>query len=130
VAAVGAAAGAGLPVLAAVTTLMYFVVLYGLRPLARWARRFQPDALGLRIAYEDGRGLLRRIVALATEHGFAVVEFSTTSDYQDDEADQEHDTVSVSLRLTGRGNLSALTIALDETPGIRGVRRVESDIDD
>jgi putative Mg2+ transporter-C (MgtC) family protein len=132
VAAVGAAAAAGLPILAAVTTAMYFFVLYALRPVARWARRFQPDTLGLRITYLDGRGLLREIVSLATAHGFAVIDLSTSSRHADTEQDADPDdrTVAVTLRLSGRGELQSLTIALSELAGVLGIRSADADVDD
>jgi putative Mg2+ transporter-C (MgtC) family protein len=117
-AAIGAAAGAGLPVLAALTTGLYFVVMYGMRPLGRWVRRFQPDAVGLRVTYLDGRGLLRDVVEQTTLHGFAVVELNT--------AGSDHpDSVEVNLVLTGRGELARLSLALSELDGVLSVRTGE-----
>jgi putative Mg2+ transporter-C (MgtC) family protein len=132
VAAIGAAAAAGLPVLAAVVTAMYFLVLYGLRPVARWARRFRPDTVGMRITYRDGVGLLREIVAMTTAHGFAMVDLSTSSRHEqtDQDADPELSTVAVTVRLTGPGDLQALTIELSELDGVLGVHRVDSDTED
>jgi putative Mg2+ transporter-C (MgtC) family protein len=117
-AAVGSAAGAGLPVLAAVTTGMYFLVLYGLRPLARQVRRLQPDTLALRISYADQRGLLREILKHCTEHGFAVAELTTTESTR---GDQTSPTVEVIVSLTGRGDLAALTGALRRQDGVFAV---------
>jgi putative Mg2+ transporter-C (MgtC) family protein len=134
-AAIGAAAGAGLPVLAAVTTALYFVVLYALRPLTRWARRRRPDSVALRVTYLDGRGVLREVLNTATGHGFAIADVATLhvgsagaergrDDHRDrDVAATERDaTVDVTLVLTGRGDLSDLTEALSGLDGVRAVR--------
>jgi putative Mg2+ transporter-C (MgtC) family protein len=117
-AAVGSAAGAGLPVLAAVTTGMYFLVLYALRPLARRVRGLQPDTLALRISYADQRGLLREIVKRCTEHGFAVAELTTTDSGA---SHQTRPAVEVIVALTGRGNLAELTSALSQQDGVFAV---------
>lgn len=117
-AAVGAAAGAGLPILAAVATGMYFLVLYGLRPLARWVRHLQPDTVALRISYGDQRGLLREIVKRCTEHGFAVAELTTT---EPSGGNQTRATIEVILALSGRGNLAELTTALSQQDGVFAV---------
>jgi putative Mg2+ transporter-C (MgtC) family protein len=75
-AAIGAAAGAGLMVLAAVTTGIYFVVAL----LFSWAARRLPISAtavsALRVRYPDGRGLLRRVLQDATERGFAIDDVS------------------------------------------------------
>lgn len=77
VAAVGAAAGAGLPVLAALTTALYFVIIYALRPLQRLVRGHGDGSVELRVSYIDGRGLLREIINLATSRGFAIENLTT-----------------------------------------------------
>lgn len=134
VAAVGSAAGAGLPVLAAFVTALYFLVIFGLPPLSRAIRRFQPDVVALRVTYLDGRGLLRDIVGQATGHGFAVAELTTaTTDAwhgtQRDAIDETPSppTVGVTLSLTGRGDLPRLTTTLSEIDGVLGVRTGYSD---
>ena len=65
-AAVGAAAGASLPVLAIATTLAYFVTVYVLAPLARRlpASPYAPSAV--RVDYDDGRGILRKVLQACT----------------------------------------------------------------
>jgi putative Mg2+ transporter-C (MgtC) family protein len=137
-AAVGAASGAGLVVLAAVTTGMYFLVLYGLRPLASRVRRLRPGAAVLRITYLDGHGVLRDVVNQATQHGFVVTDLTTVrtgrADVDADAArDDRHDrdvperaehrpTVEVTLVLSGRGDLPHLTATLTDLSGVLGVR--------
>jgi len=134
-AAIGAAAGAGLPVLAAVTTGLYFVVLYALKPLTRWARRRRPDSVALRVTYLDGHGALREVLNTATGRGFAISDVATLhmgsaggGQGRDDHRDRDvsaggHDaTVDVTLVLTGRGDLSGLTEALSRIDGVVAVR--------
>jgi putative Mg2+ transporter-C (MgtC) family protein len=137
-AAVGAAAGGGLPVLAVVTTAFYFVVLYGVRPLTRLVVRLQTGAVGLRISYLDNRGVLREIVNLATRGGFAISELTTVhvaggdADHdldRDDRRDRDQPvaeprptTVEVTMVLTGRGDVNRLTAELSELAGVLGVR--------
>lgn len=47
-AAIGMAAGAGLPVLACTTTALYFVVTFGFRPLVKRIRGHDPDETDIR----------------------------------------------------------------------------------
>lgn len=136
-AAIGAAAGAGLPVLATVATAMYFVVLYALRPIADVVRQVRPDRATLRVSYLDGRGVLRALVNAVTGAGFAVAELTTVrtgsagtdsdsarDDRQDRDLPEREEPVSVevTLVLAGRGNLHALLPALSELPGVLSVR--------
>jgi putative Mg2+ transporter-C (MgtC) family protein len=137
-AAVGAAAGGGLPILAVVTTAFYFVVLYGLRPLSRRVAHLQTGRVGLRISYLDNRGVLREIVNLATQRGFAVSDLTTVQvgsgelDHDPDRDDRRDrdvldgerraTTVEVTMVLTGRGEVNGLIAELSERSGVLGVR--------
>jgi putative Mg2+ transporter-C (MgtC) family protein len=124
-AAVGAAAGAGLPLLAGLTCLLYFLLMYGLRPVARLADRFRPNVFGLHVTYLDGRGLLRDIINDTTQHGFSIEEVTTVRSGEtdaDSEGQQQQATVEVSLVLAGRGSLTALTATLTARHGILSVR--------
>jgi putative Mg2+ transporter-C (MgtC) family protein len=104
-AAIGMACGAGLALLALVVTAMHFIVVFGYTALT--ARL--PRASGLHILYEDGRGILREVLAEATHRGFAVVEVAT-----------EHRAPNVALRLDvqGRGSIQELAAALDDVDGV------------
>jgi len=137
-AAIGAAAGAGLAVLATVATGMYFIVLVGLRPLAKWVGRIQPGAVGLRISYLDGRGVLRQVVNVATQYGYAVSDLTTVHvgvapPDQDPDRDDRRDrdiadgepppsSVEVTMVLSGRGEVTRLITELSELDGVLGVR--------
>lgn len=141
VAAVGAAAGAGLPVLAAITTGLYFVVMYALRPLQLLVHRWHPDVHGLRVTYVDGRGLLRQIIDVATSGGFAIEDLTTshTATVQVGSGRGREETeepsaggrlVTVALVLSGRGGLPALNAALSELDGVVAVETAKPSAED
>ena len=145
-AAVGAAAGGGLPVLAAATTALYFAVVYGLRPLARVVGRMRAGAVGLRISYLDTGGVLREVIRLVTQRGFSVSEL-TTAQVEGPEADRDPGrddrhgrdlpaderrpaTIEVTMVLTGRGDVHRLTAELSELSSVLGVRTGGADTEE
>src|ERR1700691_5702865 len=69
-AAIGAACGAGLPLLAAATTVGYVIIALGLAPLTRRLPRSATAISALRVSYPDGRGILRQVLKVVTERGF------------------------------------------------------------
>jgi putative Mg2+ transporter-C (MgtC) family protein len=73
-AAVGAAVGASLPVLAIATTLAYFVVVYVLAPLARRLPAWPYAPSAVRVEYADGRGILRKVLQACTSRDFKVAD--------------------------------------------------------
>ena len=76
-AAIGSAAGAGLPVLASVATGAYLVVVAMVFPVvARRLPRSATAVSSLRVRYVDGRGVLRRLLQVATSQGFTIDEVS------------------------------------------------------
>jgi putative Mg2+ transporter-C (MgtC) family protein len=144
-AAIGAAAGGGLVVLAAVTAGLYFVTVYALRPLAVWVQGRHAGSFGLRISYLDGYGVIREVINRVTEHGFAVTDLTTLrggspalaeESGRDDRRDRdlpaapEHAAhTEVTLLLSGPGDRAALTAALSELDHVLGVRTVSGDAD-
>ena len=123
-AAVGMAAGAGLPLLAVLVTAGHFVIVYSFTPLARRLSRRLPGVHQVRLTYRDGEGVLRRALAECTSRGFAVRELATAPD---DEGDRrEYDVPSsrrVSLRLSveGRGTATDLAAWLSDVDGVLAV---------
>src|SRR6204780_2724564 len=76
-AAIGAAAGAGLPWLAVATTVAYLIITLGFSQLTRRLPR-SPTAISvLRVSYSDGRGILRQVLKVTTEQGFAIDQLTT-----------------------------------------------------
>jgi putative Mg2+ transporter-C (MgtC) family protein len=114
-AAIGAAAGASLPVLAIATTLAYFVVVYVLAPLARLlpASPYAPSAV--RVVYEDGRGILRRVLESCTSRDFKVADVNVDRD------DEPGEHVVVALEVHGRGSVADLAADLGEIDGVHAV---------
>jgi putative Mg2+ transporter-C (MgtC) family protein len=125
-AAVGAACGAGLPVLAAFVTAAHFLVLHGYPPLLRRLRRGRSASAGLRVEYTDGRGALREILAAATGAGYSVADVSThRRDDPDDPAGPR--VIELLLRVVGRGRVTDLVSTLAELDGVLDVATGESD---
>jgi putative Mg2+ transporter-C (MgtC) family protein len=117
VAAVGAAAGASLPVLAIAATVAYFVTVHVLAPLSQKlpASPYAPSAV--RVVYEDGRGILRKVLEACTSRGFKVADV----DVERGEAHGAGSEVAVSLEVHGRGAVSALAADLNEIEGVHAV---------
>lgn len=72
-AAIGMAAGAGLPVLAAVVTGLHFVIILGYTPLAGLLPVARAGTSRVRVTYTDRPGVLRRLLAACTDRGWAVL---------------------------------------------------------
>ena len=73
----------------------------------------------LRLNYLDGRGVLRTVLASCTDRGWAVRPVmvdreATTAD--------GHREATVTLQLTGRGDLTAPAAELTELRGVRAAR--------
>lgn len=152
-AAIGAAAGAGLPVLAIVSTAIYFATILGLRPAARvLGRRFGTTLPTVQVDYLDGRGLLRDILGVVTDSGFLVADVATTRGQPRPNADDDDrrrgratvrgnsqlinsgddqevgpPSVQVRVRLDGRGDLGSLISALATIEGILAVSSIDED---
>ncbi|MGC2175658.1 MAG: MgtC/SapB family protein [Acidimicrobiales bacterium] len=127
-AAVGAACGAGLIVLAVAATFIYFIVATVFPHLARRLPRASSTMSVLRVRYPDGRGVLREILALATARGFALSEISTEAiGYQrapGSDSDRESEgtpMVGVTLHVRGQALVNDLVAALSELPGVDAV---------
>jgi putative Mg2+ transporter-C (MgtC) family protein len=115
-AAIGAACGASLSVLAVVTTAAYFAVVFGLAPLARRlpASPYAPSALC--VVYEDGRGILRRVLAACTSRDFKVADVNV--DRPEAGSDLHPGAVAVTLEVHGAGSVAGLAGELGEIDGV------------
>jgi putative Mg2+ transporter-C (MgtC) family protein len=106
-AAIGSAAGAGLPVLAALGTGIYFVVALAFPLVVRRLPRSATAVSALRVRYPDGRGILRSAIAEATSRGFAIDDLSTEHigvghEPDDDHGQRRRAVVEVTLHVHGR----------------------------
>jgi putative Mg2+ transporter-C (MgtC) family protein len=124
-AAVGAAAGAGLSVLAVLATAVYFLVVL-VFPIA--SAHFPATGVSeLRVRYPDGQGVLRQLLNVATEKGFTIDHVST--ERIDGEspllarpgAAASRRMVEVRLRVRGRPPGHELTAALSELDDVYAV---------
>ena len=124
-AAVGATAGADLPVLASVTTGIYFVVAIPLRELAGHLPRSPTAVSTVRARYPDGRGILRQLLEETTAQGFTIDHvFTASGGHRDhwDPGEQEkigrREIVEVTLEVHGKGPVDKLAATLSEVDGV------------
>jgi putative Mg2+ transporter-C (MgtC) family protein len=122
-AAIGMACGAGLVLLALVVTGAHFVIVF-LYPEV--AARLPPSrflGFGLRIVYEDGRGILRQIITESTQLGLAIHRVAT----QQIEGGRIAGVpaVAVTFEVRGRPKIDELTLALDKIQGVLGVEATD-----
>jgi len=126
-AAVGAACGAGLPVLAVAVTVAHFLVVYAYPPLVRLIPRVPGRPEALTVQYEDGRGVLRQVLAAATGRGFVVLQVRTSR------SEKTEGTVDLTLDVSGREDVEQLGAVLAELDGVLTVkagRQAEDEFDD
>lgn len=87
-AAIGAAAGAGLPLLAVGATAGHFLVVYGYTPLSHRLQGTNVGPTPVRFRYRHDSGALGRVLALCTSHGFTVSELSVERELAPDEGEE------------------------------------------
>lgn len=113
---IGMACGAGLYVLAVAATVAYFVVVVGFAAVERRVTVAGRHPMTLLVTYEDGKGILRDVLTLLTEQGFAVA---------DVRVDREVHTPNVRLGLEIRGS-APFTDAVDALSQLDGVASVDA----
>jgi putative Mg2+ transporter-C (MgtC) family protein len=118
-AAIGMACGAGLALLALFATAVHFVVVLGLRWVANRMPRSSKLGFGLRVVYEDGRGILRDVLARCTDLGFTIERIGARRV----EGTAGHPTgdVEVRLELFGTAGREAIADALSDLEGVHEV---------
>ena len=114
-AAIGMACGAGLPLLAIATMVLHVIVMFVFPKIVDLLPRQGRTTSTLRIAYVDGRGLLRAILVTATRLRFSI-----------DRVDIEHEDgergrVVLGLQVKGKRPASHLIAALGDIDGIASV---------
>ena len=118
-AAIGACAGAGLPLLAVVTTGIYFLVAIGFPEITRRLPRSSTAISVLRVRYPDGRGVLRQLLQVATAQGFAIDEVSTETlghhrDAGDHGSESYANMIEVTMHVHGRASINELAASFSE----------------
>lgn len=114
-AAIGMACGAGLWIVALVVTGAHFVVVLGYPEIAERIPHSRYLGFGIRVVYEDDRGLLGKILAGITRLGFSISRVQTQRLEQ-----QAHGrpTVAVSLEIHGQPKVEQLTQELADIDGV------------
>jgi putative Mg2+ transporter-C (MgtC) family protein len=132
-AAIGSAAGAGLPVLAALSTGIYFLVVLAFPVAVRRLPRSATAISALRVRYPDGRGILRAVIAETTSRGFAIDDLATEqagpgqTGGVDDTATRM---VQVTLHVHGGHPVTELAAALSELPDVDAVLATDANATD
>jgi putative Mg2+ transporter-C (MgtC) family protein len=67
-AAIGMAAAAGLLLLAVVVTVLHFLIVLAIAPLARRLTARLPGSVQVHVIYQDGRGVLRELLGVCDVH--------------------------------------------------------------
>lgn len=125
-AAIGMAAGAGLLLLACTVTAMHFLIVLGFMPIARRLAARLSGSIRLHVTYEDGRGVLRKILEACGRRNWQVTEVATDPPGEPLGAPPGH--VGVQVTLSGAGVLNA-AVLLTDIDGVSGVRQLDDDPD-
>jgi putative Mg2+ transporter-C (MgtC) family protein len=136
-AAVGMACGAGLAILALVVTAGHFIVVFVFPYIVVRLPRSRWTPSGLRVSYEDGRGILRDILVVCTRQDFAVsrvrVEREPSPEGDSDDAGEmmvsdltampspSKGTVTVALEVQGTRSVAKLAARLADIDGVVSV---------
>jgi putative Mg2+ transporter-C (MgtC) family protein len=122
-AAIGMAAGAGLLTLAITVTALHFLIVVGLKPLARRLTSRLSGTVRLHLTYVDGRGAMHQILQICDRHHWQLTELSS-----DAPATENDGQVGVLLTLAGTAILQAPTI-LAAVDGVTSLRQLDEEAD-
>lgn len=114
-AAVGMAAGAGLAILAVAVTAAHFVVAFAYPRIETRLPRSRHVGFRLRVVYQDGRGILRQILAQSTGRGFTLTNVETHALKAEVRGVAA---VAASFEVRGQPSAEPLALALDELDGV------------
>ncbi|AZA14702.1 MgtC/SapB family protein [Corynebacterium choanae] len=124
-AAVGMACGASMVPLAAVVTIMHYLLVFAVGPIMhRLPQRNGTN--NLHIDYEVGRAIMPQILTLATNRGFTVSIANARASHDDEEPRVMH----TDLELKGKQPIHLLTEAVASLEGVRDVRLADQPSDD
>lgn len=120
-AAIGMACGSGLLPLAILATLLHFAAVFIVSPLARLIPA-AGDRSTVTLTYADGRGVLREILALATELGCETTLITTRQTRVDEVA-----AVRAEMRFKKGPPLRDVMVQLSEVPGVLSISEPGTD---
>ena len=114
-AAVGTASGAGLAILAIASTIGYFIVVLAFPLAEKRLPRSRWLGFSVRVVYEDGRGILRRILSESTQLGYSV---SNVDTHEVSGPVKGLPAASVTLDVSGQPSADALMQTLESLDGV------------
>jgi putative Mg2+ transporter-C (MgtC) family protein len=114
-AAIGMACGAGLAILALAVTLGHFIVVFAYPRLAAALPRSRYVGYGIRVVYEDGRGILRDILTRSTQLGYTIARVQT---HQLEHEVRGRPAVAVTLEVQGQPTAEPLMLELNDLDGV------------
>ncbi len=118
VAAVGMAAGAGLHLVAVAVTLLYVVVMIGIKPISHRMPHARTTICSLTIRYLDGRGVLRDVMEAISREGLKVADLQVLHPVEDNGRRLQE------VRIEAEGSpasISQMNAGLKEVPGVESV---------
>jgi putative Mg2+ transporter-C (MgtC) family protein len=124
--AVGMACGGGLGVLAAITTVLHFIVIRGYPRLAAGLSK-GPSATEstVRLRYRTGAALLPQLMEMCTSRGFRIlavrVDRVPRAEAEEAEGAVTEDSARVLLRLEGTADVRQLASQMFHTAGVLGM---------
>lgn len=113
-AAIGMACGSGLLPLALLGTLIHLFASFVLRPLSLYLPRYSGDRV-ISLTYEDGRGVLREVLRVASEMELAVSVLSTAKSITGSGRE-----VNLELKILGQADLHRAVTNFSEVAGVLG----------
>lgn len=116
-AAIGMASGAGLLPLAVFATALHFVAVLVVAPLGRFLPR-AGERSTIALSYEDGRGVLRDVLAVASELSCETTLVSTRASKEDGLR-----LITAHLRFRSGPPLRDVISNLSEVPGVVGIEQ-------
>jgi putative Mg2+ transporter-C (MgtC) family protein len=117
-AAVGTACGGDLPLIALVTTAIYFVVAYGYPLLFGRLPALAGGSSELRLVYVGGQGTLRRALEECAHRGFSISDLTIRNEADDGLRSSGERRVEVDIELWGKRPATDLAADLQEIDGV------------
>ena len=126
-AAIGMAAGAGLPWIALFSTAVYMIATVGIRPISRRMPHSKRAARAMKVTYEDGHGILRQIMEAIGDRGIVVLNLEVLGGGKAEPDDSQPEGVRVyqTVTMDVRGQAVSLEELAHHLMSLTGVRHVE-----
>jgi putative Mg2+ transporter-C (MgtC) family protein len=126
-AGIGMAAGAGLPLLACLVTVLHFVVVFGYTALLVRIPGRSAAPVRVHITYVDGQGVLRAVLQASTAAGWAVNHLEHTAPVEGEYEGTMRTLVAVTVELGGGPSDDDPISRLGQVHGVVSVSRATPD---